>query len=650
MGFQADDDPGPGSTPGPGGSLPNLLAAFEHGGTWDKAAPSARLVTALAAAAGSGGLYEGAEAGAMVGIVRQWAAVESWAAAETLGALRAMMREDGEGRPLLRRRNDLPDGWTDSLNYEIAAALAMGPVSAGNLANLALTLGARLPGIGRLLANGTLTKPKAKLIVRTFEPLDEDEAARAEALILGDLAGKTWFQVERLAWRAALAVAPDIAERRRSEAERKRARVTIFREESGAAGLSGRDLPTAEALSGHANILTRASQYESSGAFPGQNSSSLQALAYLHLLNNISADDAIAFARTATTAATAPPPDSTTSGRDEEHARGEAEGGPSDGDDDGGPEGDDDDPDGDDPDGGGRGGDSGPGGGDADPGGTGKRPALPEVIAPLVTLQGRAKRPGDNRLLGPLDPALTRDLAAAAARSPSARWEVTIIDDHGYAAGHGVARPRRGRRQQPRPSGPALCALPARVNITVPETLLHQLAAQPRSGAPPGDWRFAPRTGKEGDDAWVLTLPGGRELAVRFDVVPTHTCDHRHQVSTYEPSERLRRLVQVRDHECTFPPCSRPAHESDFEHAVPFDRGGRTDACNAGARSRRCHQVKQSPGWTVTQPKPGWHVWTTPTGRSYTQEPWRYIGLVSGRGPNPIRGEILPGWLAGDPP
>ena len=28
------------------------------------------------------GLYEGAEAGAMVGIVRQWAAIESWAAAE----------------------------------------------------------------------------------------------------------------------------------------------------------------------------------------------------------------------------------------------------------------------------------------------------------------------------------------------------------------------------------------------------------------------------------------------------------------------------------------------------------------------------------------------------------------------------------------
>jgi hypothetical protein len=250
---------------------------------------------------------------------------------------------------------------------------------------------------------------------------------------------------------------------------------------------------------------------------------------------------------------------------------------------------------------------------------------LPEVTVPLLTLQGRAARAGENRLLGPLDPAMARDLAAAAARSPYSRWEVTIVDDQGYAVGHGVARPRRGSRQQlrPQPPPPGItgCALPARVNVTVTETRLRQLAAQPRSGAPPGDWELAPRA----DGRWALTLPGGRELAVRFDVVPTHECDHRHEVSSYQPGGRLRRLVQVRDQECTFPTCSRPARESDFEHAVPYDQGGRTDACNAGARSRRCHQVKQSPGWTVTQPKPGWHTWTTPTGRAYTQEPWRYI-------------------------
>ena len=73
---------------------------------------------------------------------------------------------------------------------------------------------------------------------------------------------------------------------------------------------------------------------------------------------------------------------------------------------------------------------------------------------------------------GPLDPALARDLAAAAARSPYSRWEVTVVDDHGYAVGYGTARRGRGRRQEPQPPGPATFALPARVNITVTETRL----------------------------------------------------------------------------------------------------------------------------------------------------------------------------------
>jgi hypothetical protein len=259
-------------------------------------------------------------------------------------------------------------------------------------------------------------------------------------------------------------------------------------------------------------------------------------------------------------------------------------------------------------------------------------PSLAELTVPLATLQRRAKRAGDSRLLGPLDPTLALDLATAAARSPESRWELTIVDEHGYATGHGTARPARRASSPPSqvqpqpPPGPASCALPARVNITITEAFLHQLTAQatkatqPRPGAPPGDWALTP--GRPG--TWILTLSGGRQLAARLDVVPTHDCDHRYAISSYLPGNRLRRLIQVRDHECTWPPCSRPAHDSDFEHAIPYHKGGVTDACNAGARSRRCHQVKQMPGWTVAQPKPGWHVWTTPTGRSYVQEPWSY--------------------------
>ena len=104
MGWQADSNPGPGEVPGQGEGLPELLAGFGHGGTQAGAPPSAALAAALEAAAGPEGRYEGADTDALVGVVRQWAAVESWAAAGKLGALRAMMREDGEGAPLLRRR------------------------------------------------------------------------------------------------------------------------------------------------------------------------------------------------------------------------------------------------------------------------------------------------------------------------------------------------------------------------------------------------------------------------------------------------------------------------------------------------------------------------------------------------------------------
>src|SRR5579863_2394978 len=306
MGWQATGGPGSGGTPdrdpglpGPPG-LPELgpPAGFGHGGPWETAVPSAALAFALEHAAGPEDLYPDADTDALVGIARQWAAVESWAASGKLAALRAMTREDSDGTPRLRRRPDLPDGWDDSLTYEVSGALAMGPVSAGNLACLAWALGTRLAGTGRLLAGGVLTLPKARLIAATFEPLDEREAARAEALILDELPGKTYPQVERLAWRAALAVAPDIAERRRTAAE-KHARVTVFREDSGAVGLSGRDLPAAEALAGHANVMARARQYQASGAFGGQPDSRLEAIAYLDLLNGVSAMERIAFAASA---------------------------------------------------------------------------------------------------------------------------------------------------------------------------------------------------------------------------------------------------------------------------------------------------------------------------------------------------------------
>ena len=288
-------------------------------------------------------------------------------------------------------------------------------------------------------------------------------------------------------------------------------------------------------------------------------------------------------------------------------------------------------------------------------------PTLTDLVLPLATLLGQAERPGEGHGLGTLDPALCRALAAAATLSPHTTLCVTVTDPDGIAIGHGCAKTGRlGRLARP-PDGPAppLVALPARINLSIRAARLAAMLASPD---PPGSraaggWAIVPsdipRTGsaratsgtgtithapgttvarrpqrppRDPDwcRAWALSVPSGLQFTVNLEPVPTYDCDHRNESHAYKPNDTLRHLVQIRDCSCTFPTCSRHARESDFEHAVPYDQGGRTCACNAGARSRKCHRVKQSPGWDVTQPKPGWHQWTTPRGRTYTQGPKRY--------------------------
>ena len=60
---------------------------------------------------------------------------------------------------------------------------------------------------------------------------------------------------------------------------------------------------------------------------------------------------------------------------------------------------------------------------------------------------------------------------------------------------------------------------------------------------------------------------------MRLDPVPTLGCDHRYETDAYQPGDRLRHLVQVRDGTCTFPPCNRHARESDFEQCAPNGGG-----------------------------------------------------------------------------
>ena len=425
-------------------------------------------------------------------------------------------------------------------------------------------------------------------------------------MILAELPGKNYGQTKKLAEQAAITVDPDSVARRRQDAERNRCRVQMSREESGAAALSGRDLPTDQTLAAHASVCARAQEYKESGAFPDDTRmDQFRAAAYLDLLNGIASERRIASGQIGTVTRSSPPADVGEDGPDNggsDHGR-PGNGGPGDKD---------------------QGDGARPSPAPAPDSPTLPRPA--DLVIPLATLLGRAERSGEGHGLGPLDPDLCRALTESAAASPASRFCVTVTGPDGIAIGHGCAKPASKRAAAAARDG-TLAPLPARVNLTIPATRLAELTrSRGGPGRPP--WSFTRDRGDpgppDGFGTWTLTLPDGRELALRIEPVPVFTCDHRHQSHAYQPNDTLRHLVQVRDGECTFPLCSRHARETDFEHATPYHKGGKTCACNAGARSRQCHRVKQSKGWTVTQPRPGWHQWETPTGRVYTQGPKRY--------------------------
>ena len=183
---------------------------------------------------------------------------------------------------------------------------------------------------------------------------------------------------------------------------------------------------------------------------------------------------------------------------------------------------------------------------------------------PLGTVAGRADRPGELAGLGPVDPWLARDLAAAAAANPKTTWCVTVTDQHGHAVGHGCARPEPKR---------------------------HQKRAGP--GPPPGGTGFgftpASRDGPPGGyGSWRLRTPGnGPDLIVALDPITTQDCDHRYQARGHDPGVRLRHLTQVRYATCTGPGCRRPSAHADLEHNIPYETGGRTCMCNGGPQCKR---------------------------------------------------------------
>ncbi|PXY22187.1 HNH endonuclease signature motif containing protein [Prauserella muralis] len=90
----------------------------------------------------------------------------------------------------------------------------------------------------------------------------------------------------------------------------------------------------------------------------------------------------------------------------------------------------------------------------------------------------------------------------------------------------------------------------------------------------------------------------------------------------YRPPVVTGEFVRVRDRECRFPGCQRPAQFGDVDHHRPWGKHGGTNHRELIGYCRRHHRLKDKPGWDYgLDGGTGRLTVTTPGGRTYTSDP-----------------------------
>jgi hypothetical protein len=151
------------------------------------------------------------------------------------------------------------------------------------------------------------------------------------------------------------------------------------------------------------------------------------------------------------------------------------------------------------------------------------------------------------------------------------------------------------------------------VRVTIPYTALLGADDQPGDIAGYGPVPAAVARDLAAGGTWrrVLTDPAsGRPLD--------------YGTTRYRPPAHLAGLVITRDQTCQFPGCRVPAHRCDIDHSISYDPDtgtGPTSEFNLGPKCRHHHQIKQTPGWSVTHHPDGCTTWTTPSGHIYHSQP-----------------------------
>jgi hypothetical protein len=229
------------------------LEGFAEGGRADAMAPGPLLAMVLGAVAGEdgeglAGLSDDQLIGFLAG-TRRMASRLAWARMAALAEFAS--------RP---RRADFAAG-------EVAAAFHLTWLPAAGEIGYAQAVAGRLPVTFAALAAGRLHPVHVKIIEEFTSVLSDEDAAAAEEKLAVMAASRTYGELRRAAGRLVLRLDPEAA-RKRKERARREARVRSFREESGNAGITGRELPSVEVLASMQHVEDRARALRDAGV-PG---------------------------------------------------------------------------------------------------------------------------------------------------------------------------------------------------------------------------------------------------------------------------------------------------------------------------------------------------------------------------------------------
>ena len=274
----------PGSAQSFPGEYPSPAAGFATGKPLDVVPGCATLGSFAEEAAGEDDRYAGVSDDELAGVICAWDRVEAYASASKHAAVAELIRRRAVPGCALAGPAQMPAGWDEFTPRELGAVLGVSAGDAEEILGLAQTLEVHLPGTKAAFRAGIVNHDKAEIIASATALLDPTEARAAEALVLDRAGSLTPAQLRAAIRRAVMDVNPDKAKQRREHMAR-RTRVERWAEDSGNAGLAGRELPPAEVLAADQRVTAWARELRKAGLEGGMDA--LRARAYLDILLGI---------------------------------------------------------------------------------------------------------------------------------------------------------------------------------------------------------------------------------------------------------------------------------------------------------------------------------------------------------------------------